>query len=55
MNAEKELLNAYRDWHRLASAETKAIQTSNWTLLADCQMAITDFQTLTSRLIIEVR
>lgn len=55
MNAEKELLNAYRDWHRLASAETKAIQTSNWNLLADCQMAITDFQTLTSRLIIEVR
>jgi len=55
MNAEKELLNAYRDWHRLARAEAKAIQTSNWNLLADCQMAITDFQTLTSRLIIEAR
>ena len=55
MNAEKELLNAYRDWHRLARAEAKAIQTRNWNLLSDCQLAITDFQTLTSRLIIEAR
>ena len=55
MNAEKELLNAYRDWHRLACAEAKAIHTRNWDLLADCQRAITDFQTLTSRVIIEAR
>lgn len=50
MSAEHELLNAYREWHRLACAEAKAIRTHNWSLLADCQLAITDFQTLVSRL-----
>ena len=55
MNAENELLNAYRDWHRLARAEAKAIRTRNWDLLADCQLAITDFQTLIGRLTIEAR
>ena len=55
MNAENELLNAYRDWHRLACAEAKAIRTRNWDLLADCQLAITDFQTLIGRLTIEAR
>ncbi|HEV2693991.1 MAG TPA: hypothetical protein VG347_13940 [Verrucomicrobiae bacterium] len=55
MNAENELLNAYRDWHRLARAEAKAIRTRNWDLLADCQLAIKDFQTLIVRLIQEAR
>jgi hypothetical protein len=55
MNAENELLNAYREWHRLARAEAKAISTRNWDLLADCQLAIKDFQTLISRLTIEAR
>ena len=32
MNAESELFHAYREWHRLARAETKAIQTRNWKL-----------------------
>lgn len=50
MSAEHELLNAYREWHRLACAEAKAIRTHNWSLLADCQLAITDFQSLVSRL-----
>ena len=45
MNAESELLRAYREWHRLAEAETKAIQTRNWDLLNDCHLAIRDFQT----------
>ena len=55
MNTETELLNAYRDWLRLARAEAKAIRTHNWDLLADCQLAISDFQTLISRLTAEAR
>jgi hypothetical protein len=55
MSAEIELLHAYREWHRLARAETKAIQTRNWDLLADCQLAIKDFQSLVSRLTIQAR
>ncbi len=55
MNAETELLNAYRDWLRLARAEAKAIRTHNWDLLADCQLAISDFQRLISRLTTEAR
>jgi hypothetical protein len=44
MNAEEELLHAYREWHRLAQAENKAIRTRNWDLLSDCHLAIKDFQ-----------
>jgi hypothetical protein len=55
MNAERELLNTYHDWHRLALAEARAIRTSDWNLLADCQLAIADFQTLTGRLLVEAR
>jgi hypothetical protein len=55
MSAEKELLQAYREWHRLALAETKAIQTRNWNLLADCQKAIRDFQILASQLTQQAR
>ena len=55
MNAEQELLHAYREWHRLAQAEAKAIRTHHWSLLADCQLAITDFQKLISRLSLEAR
>jgi hypothetical protein len=53
MSAEHDLLNAYREWHRLARAEAKAIRTHNWDLLADCQLAITDFQTLISQLFVQ--
>jgi hypothetical protein len=55
MNAEGELLNAYREWHRLALAETKAIQTRNWNLLSDCHTAIKDFQIMVSRLTLQAR
>jgi hypothetical protein len=55
MSAEAELINAYREWYRLAEAESKAIQTRNWNLLSDCQTAIKDFQTLVSRLTVESR
>jgi hypothetical protein len=50
MNAESELIRAYREWRRLALAETKAIQTRNWNLLTDCHLAIKDYQTLVSQL-----
>jgi hypothetical protein len=55
MKAEHELLHAYREWLRLARAETKAIQTRNWNLLSDCQLAIKDFQVLITRLTLEAR
>jgi len=55
MNAESELLRAYREWHRLAQAETKAIQTRNWNLLSDCHLAIKDYQVLVSNLTRDVR
>jgi hypothetical protein len=55
MNAESELLHAYREWHRLARAETKAIQTRNWDLLSDCHLAIKDFQAHITNLTQEVR
>ena len=55
MNAESELLRAYREWHRLAQAETKAIQTRNWSLLTDCHLAIKDYQIMVARLTQEAR
>ncbi len=55
MNAESELLRAYREWHRLALAETKAIQTRNWPLLTDCHLAIKDYQTMVARLTQDAR
>jgi hypothetical protein len=55
MSAESDLLQAYREWHRLARAETKAIQTRNWKLLADCQLAIQDFQKAVTQLTLQAR
>lgn len=55
MNAEGELLRAYREWRRLAQAETKAIQTRNWNLLSDCHLAIRDFQSIVCGLTQETR
>ena len=55
MKMERELFRAYTEWRRLALAETSAIQSRNWTLLADCQHAIQDFQKLASRLTLEAR
>jgi hypothetical protein len=46
MNSETELLAAYREWHRLAVAESRAIQSRNWSLLSDCHFAIKDYQSL---------
>jgi hypothetical protein len=55
MNAESELLRAYREWHRLARAETRAIETRNWSLLSDCHLAIRDYQGIVARLTQEAR
>lgn len=55
MNAESELLRAYREWRRLAQAETKAIQTRNWNLLSDCHLAICDYQSVVCGLTQETR
>jgi hypothetical protein len=55
MNAESELLRAYREWRRLAQAEAKAIQTRNWSLLSDCHQAIKDYQAVVGRLTRETR
>jgi len=55
MKAEQELLATYREWNRIARAEARAIRTQNWNLLADCQLAVKDFQSLTVRLTAEAR
>ena len=55
MKAESELMHAYHEWHRLAIAERKAIQSRNWDLLNDCQLAIKDYQSLIARLTMEAR
>jgi len=55
MNAEGELLHAYSEWHRLAQAETKAIQTRNWDLLNDCHLAVRDFQSHIAALTLNAR
>jgi hypothetical protein len=40
MNAERDLLDAYREWRRLAETEGEAIRTCNWSLCAACQKAL---------------
>ena len=55
MNAESNLVQAYHEWHRLADAETKAIQTRNWDFFADCQLATKDFLPLIERLTLAAR
>jgi DNA anti-recombination protein RmuC len=44
MNADHELTEAYKEWRRLAEAETEAIQTCNWSLLAACQKSLRNLQ-----------
>jgi hypothetical protein len=40
MNAEHALIEAYREWHRLAETEGEAIRTGNWGLCAASQKAL---------------
>jgi hypothetical protein len=55
MSAENELMDVYRDWLRLVQAENKAIQTRNWSLLAECHAAIRNYQHQVARLTPEAR
>ena len=55
MSAERALLNAYSEWHRLAEAEGKAIRQRNWNLLLECQQALKEYQPLITRLTREAR
>jgi DNA anti-recombination protein RmuC len=44
MNTDHELTEAYKEWRRLAEAETEAIQTCNWSMLAACQKSLRNLQ-----------
>lgn len=55
MSAEKALLDAYREWRRLARAGSKAIRLRNWTLLAECQDVIQKLQPRITHLTREAR
>jgi hypothetical protein len=44
MSAEKALLEAYEEWHRLTEAEGKAIRLRDWNFLLDCQKVIQKLQ-----------
>jgi hypothetical protein len=55
MSAEQALLDAYREWHRLAIAAGKAIGKRDWNLLLECQHAARKFQPLVGRLTPEAR
>lgn len=50
MNAEQALLAAFREWHRLAQAEQKAIQKRDWGFLLKCQSAVQVVQGSINRL-----
>jgi len=55
MNAERDLLEAYREWRRLAEAEGEAIRTSNWSLCQACQTALKNLRSHITALMPEVR
>ena len=55
MSAEQALLDAYREWQRLASAGRDAIQRGDWKLLRECQKRVAQFQPAITRLTCEAR
>jgi hypothetical protein len=55
MNAEKALLDAYQEWHRLVIAEGKAIRSQNWDFSTECRKARQKLQPLVDRLTHEAR
>jgi hypothetical protein len=55
MSAERALLNAYSEWHRLAEAEGKAIRQRNWNLLLECQRVLKNLQPLIIQLRLAAR
>jgi len=46
MSADQQLLDAFEEWRRLATAEGEAIRARNWLLAADCQKALRQLQPL---------
>jgi hypothetical protein len=50
MSAEQALFDAYREWRRLAKAESKAISLKDWNLLAECQNLLQNIQPVITRL-----
>ena len=55
MTAEETLLEAYKDWRRLAELETEAIRTRHWILMADCQKRLASLQPIIIRLTADAR
>ena len=55
MSAEQALLDAYREWQRLANASRDAVQRGNWNLLRECQKRVAQFQPAITRLTCEAR
>jgi hypothetical protein len=52
---ETALLEAYRDWRRLAELEGEGIRAGDWTLVTDCQNRLSALQTRIVRLTGEAR
>ncbi len=50
MNADHELTAAYQEWRRLAEAESRAIQSCDWSLLSACQKALLHLQSRITQL-----
>jgi len=53
MNVERDLLDAYREWRRIAIAEGRAIQMRDWRLVLDCQEFIKNLQPKIAALTVE--
>jgi hypothetical protein len=51
MNAETDLLDACREWRRLAEAEGESLTGRNWKLVAACQIALAKLQPRITRLL----
>jgi hypothetical protein len=55
LNTEHDLLEACREWRRLAEAEGEAIRTGNWGLCAACQKSLQQLRERMSALMPAVR
>jgi len=55
MTAERELLEAYQDWRRLAELEGEGIRACDWPLVDDCQKKLSALQARIIRLTSQAR
>lgn len=55
MNAERNLIEAYQEWRRLAETAGEAIGARNWSLVSACQKAIQQLQDQITRLLPAVK